>query len=913
MINTTFEPGEVEPRVRAAWDKAEAFKPKADPAADAYCIVIPPPNVTGVLHIGHALNNTLQDILVRFERLRGKSVLWQPGTDHAGIATQMVVERALIEEGNQDRRAMGREAFLERVWAWKGRSEGAIREQLKRLGASCDWSRERFTLDEGLSAAVRKVFVQLHKEGLIYKDKRLVNWDPHFETAVSDLEVESREVAGHFWHFKYPLENGETYQFPIAHDEQGEPTEWETRDYIAIATTRPETMLGDGAVAVHPTDARYAGIVGKRVLLPLSDRLIPIIADEYPDPSFGSGAVKITGAHDFNDYQVARRHGLSLYELMDTRGRMADVAHVPKKYRGLDRFVARSLIVADIEALGLLDKIEDKKITQPFGDRSGVVIEPMLTDQWYVNAPALAGRAVAAVEQGETVITPKQWEKTYFEWMRNIEPWCVSRQLWWGHRIPAWYGPDGKVFVAETEAAAVEAARAHYGKLVPLTQDEDVLDTWFSSALWPFSTLGWPDKTPELARYYPTTTLVTGFDIIFFWVARMLMMGLHFTDQVPFRQVYLNPLVRDASGAKMSKSKGNAMDPLDLIDRFGADAVRFTLAALTTPGRDLKLAEPRIEGYRNFGTKLWNAARFCQMNECALWGAFDPKSAKDPVNRWIVGETHKAASAVTAELEGFRFDDAAATLYRFVWNTFCDWYLELAKPMLAGEDEALKGETRHIAAWTLDQILVLLHPFMPFLTEELWARLGDYGAKREGLLVNAAWPKHDPSLVDAAAEDEIGWVIELISAVRATRAALNVPPAARIPLLVIGAEAQASKRLEDRQELIDRLARLEYSTTADAAPLGSVTFVLQGATVALPLHGIVDFAAEAERLKKEIAKFEGEIKKTEAKLGNAEFVAKAPEEVVEENRERLEDAKNAKAMLSHALAQLQEALAAGRD
>jgi valyl-tRNA synthetase len=913
MINTTFEPREVEPRVRAAWDKAEAFRPKADPDAEPYCIVIPPPNVTGVLHIGHALNHTLQDILIRFERLRGKAVLWQPGTDHAGIATQMVVERALAAEGNQDRRAMGREAFLERVWAWKRQSEGTIREQLKRLGASCDWSRERFTLDEGLSAAVRKVFVQLHKEGLIYKDKRLVNWDPHFETAVSDLEVENRETPGHFWHFKYPLENGETYQFPIAHDANGEPTEWETRNYIAIATTRPETMLGDGAVAVHPSDTRYAGLVGKRVMLPLADRLIPIIADDYPDPEFGSGAVKITGAHDFNDYQVARRHGLPLYELMDTKGRMADAPHVPAAYRGLDRFVARKRIVADIDALGLLERVEDKKINQPFGDRSGAVIEPMLTDQWYVNAPALAGRAVAAVETGDTVITPKQWEKTYYEWMRNIEPWCVSRQLWWGHRIPAWYGPDGAVFVEETEAAAQAAARAHYGKAAPLRQDEDVLDTWFSSALWPFSTLGWPDRTPEMSRFYPNATLVTGFDIIFFWVARMMMMGLHFTGQVPFRQVYLNPLVRDASGAKMSKSKGNAMDPLDLIDRYGADAVRFTLAALTTPGRDLKLAEPRIEGYRNFGTKLWNAARFCQMNECALWDAFDPKSARDPVNRWIVGEAQKTAIAVTTELEAFRFNDATATLYKFVWNTFCDWYLELAKPLLAGEDEDLKRETRHVAAWALDQILVLLHPFMPFLTEELWARLGDYGAKRETLLVNASWPQGDAAMVDPDAEDEIGWVIDLVTAVRATRAALNVPPAARVPLLLIGAEPGVRKRLEDRQELIDRLARLEYSTTAAEAPKGSVAFVLHGATVALQLDGIVDFGAEVERLKKEVAKLEGDIKKTEAKLGNAEFVAKAPEEVVEENRERLEDAKGARLKLADALAQLEQALAAGRD
>jgi valyl-tRNA synthetase len=908
MIDTTFEPRAVEPRIYAGWEKSGDFSPRPSPA-EPYCIVIPPPNVTGVLHIGHALNCTLQDILVRFERMRGKAVLWQPGTDHAGIATQMVVERQLAAEGNQDRRSLGRDAFLERAWAWKGKSEGTIRGQLKRLGASCDWSRERFTLDDGLSAAVRKVFVDLHRQGLIYKDKRLVNWDCHFETAISDLEVENRETAGHFWHLKYPLENGESYQFPIAHDEAGNPTEWETRTYIAIATTRPETMLGDGAVAVHPSDTRYAGLIGKRVLLPLTDRLIPIIADEYPDPSFGSGAVKITGAHDFNDYQVAKRHSLPLFELMDTKGRMLDAPYVPAAYRGLDRFAARAAVVADIDAAGLLERVEDKTIMQPFGDRSNVVIEPMLTDQWYVDAPTLAKEAIAAVDRGDTVFTPEVWVKTYYEWMRNIEPWCVSRQLWWGHRIPAWYGPDGKVFVEENEALALEAARGHYGKLVKLTQDEDVLDTWFSSALWPFSTLGWPQQTNELARFYPTATLVTMFDILFFWVARMMMMGTHFTGQVPFKNVVIHARVVDESGKKMSKSKGNVLDPLPLIDAYGADALRFSLAIAAGPGRDIRMSDKRVEGHRNFGTKLWNAARFCQMNECAIWAEFDPKSAKDPVNRWIIGETAKTAQIVTEELEAFRFNEAAGALYRFVWNTFCDWYLELAKPMLGGEDEKLRGETRHVAAWTLDQILVLLHPIMPFITEELWARLGEYGAKRTGLLITAPWPQLDTSaLVDAAAEEEINWIIDLVSAVRVARAELNVPPAARIPLLLIGADEATSIRLENRQDLIDRLARLEYSTTAAQAPKGSVTFVMQGATVALPLEGVVDFVVEAERLKKEIARLTGDIAKTNAKLNNAEFVAKAPEEVVAENRERLEGAVAAKAKLEAALGQLQAAL-----
>jgi len=908
MIETTFNPKEVEPRWSKAWEDSGAFKPKADPKADPFCIVIPPPNVTGSLHIGHALNNTLQDVLIRFERLRGKSVLWQPGMDHAGIATQMVVERQLAQAGaNEDRRSLGREEFVKRVWTWKEESGGMIFNQLRRLGASCDWSRERFTMDEGLSAAVLKVFVQLHKEGLIYKDKRLVNWDPHFETAISDLEVENREVAGHFWHFKYPLENGETYQFPIAFDDDGTPTEWETRDYIAIATTRPETMLGDGAVAVHPSDARYAPIVGKRVLLPLADRYIPIITDEYPDPDFGSGAVKITGAHDFNDYQVARRNNIALYILMDTKGRMADAEHVPAKYRGLDRFEARKQVVADIEAIGLLDRVENKKIMQPFGDRSNVVIEPMLTDQWYVNAGELAKDAIAAVETGKTKFVPEAWTKTYYQWMRNIEPWCVSRQLWWGHRIPAWYGPDGHVFVEESAELARVAARKHYGKDVALGQDEDVLDTWFSSALWPFSTLGWPDKTAELKKFYPTSTLVTAHDIIFFWVARMMMMGMHFMKEVPFDEVYIHALVRDAKGQKMSKSKGNTLDPLDLIDKYGADALRFTLAAMAAQGRDIKLSEQRIEGYRNFGTKLWNAARFAQMNECAVWDEYDPRSPQQTVNKWIVGETAKAAAAVTRELEARRFNEAAGAAYKFVWNVYCDWYLEFIKPLLNGADEAAKQETRRTAAWVLDQILILLHPFMPFITEEIWTRMGEYGHKRERMLIVESWPQLSDDLIDADAEAEIQWMIDLIAETRSTRSELNVPAGAKIPLLLIGADQTTESRLERYQDLIDRMARLEYSTSANEAPAGSVTFVLSGATVALPLQGVVDLPAESARLAKEIGKLEAEIAKMDAKLNNASFVEKAPEEVVDELRERREDASASAAKLKHALEQIKGA------
>ena len=905
MIETTFNPKAVEPHWSEAWEKSGAFKPKADPTADPFCIVIPPPNVTGSLHIGHALNNTLQDVLVRFERLRGKSVLWQPGMDHAGIATQMVVERQLAQSGkNEDRRTMGRDEFIKRVWSWKEESGGMILTQLRRLGCSCDWSRERFTMDEGLSQAVLKVFVQLFREGLIYKDKRLVNWDPHFETAISDLEVENKEVSGHFWHFKYPLENGETYQFPIAHDGDGNPTEWETRDYIAIATTRPETMLGDGAVAVHPSDKRYAPIVGKRVLLPLADRYIPIITDEYPDPDFGSGAVKITGAHDFNDYKVARAHDIPLYVLMDTKGRMADAEHVPAKYRGLDRFEARKQIVADIDALGLLERVEDKKIMQPFGDRSGVVIEPMLTDQWYVNAGELAKSAIAAVESGKTKFVPETWTKTYYQWMRNIEPWCVSRQLWWGHRIPAWYGPDGHVFVEESESAAKSAARKHYGRETTLRQDEDVLDTWFSSGLWPFSTLGWPEKTAELKKFYPTSTLVTAHDIIFFWVARMMMLGLHLMKEVPFHEVYIHALVRDAKGAKMSKSKGNTMDPLELVDKYGADALRFTLAAMAAQGRDIKLSEQRIEGYRNFGTKLWNAARFAQMNECAVWDQFDPRTPAQAVNRWIVGETAKTLDAVTRELEARRFNEAAGALYKFVWNVYCDWYLEFIKPLLNGADEAAKLETRRTAAWALDQILIMLHPFMPFITEEIWTRMGEYGQKRTGMLITEAWPRLPLDLVDGEAEDEIEWMVALIAETRSTRSELNVPPAAKIPLLLIGADSATEARLERYQGLIDRMGRLEYSTSAAEAPAGSVTFVLDGATVALPLEGVVDLPAEAARLAKDIGKLDAEIGKMDAKLNNAQFIDKAPEEVVEELRERRAEASASSAKLKHALAQI---------
>jgi valyl-tRNA synthetase len=887
MLESHFSAQAAEPRLYAAWEQSGAFKPKADPDAETFSIVIPPPNVTGSLHIGHALNCTLQDILCRFERLRGKSVLWQPGLDHAGIATQMVVERQMAQSGtNENRRTLGREKFLERVWSWKAESGGTITTQLKRLGASCDWSRERFTMDNGLSAAVRKVFVQLHKEGLIYRDKRLVNWDPHFETAVSDLEVVNEERAGHFWHFKYPLENGETYQFPIAFDEDGEPTEFETRDYISIATTRPETMLGDGAVAVHPSDKRYASIVGKRCLLPLADRLIPIIADEYPDPDFGSGAVKITGAHDFNDYKVARRHNIEMFILLDTKGRMLDADYIPEAYRGLDRFEARKQVVSDIDARGLMLKVEDKLITQPLGERSDVVIEPMLTDQWYVDAAKLAVNALKAVESGETKFVPESWTATYYQWMRNIEPWCVSRQLWWGHRIPAWYDEEGQIFVEETEAEAHAAAKAKHGRDVTLIQDEDVLDTWFSSGLWPFSTLGWPEDTAEMSRFYPTSTLVTMFDIIFFWVARMMMFGCHFTGKAPFSTVVIHSRVVDEHGKKMSKSKGNIIDPTVLIDTYGADALRFTLAIAAGPGRDIRMSDKRVEGYRNFGTKLWNAARFAQMNECSLWEAFEPSAVKHTLNRWIVSELTKTAHGVESALSAHRFDEAAQTSYAFVWGVFCDLYLELVKPLLNGEDEEAKSETRRTVAWVLDQILKILHPFMPFVTEELWDKTAEFGPKRMGLLINEAWPKLDVSLIDEAAAAEVGWVVDLVTGLRSLRSETNVPAGAKVPALLIGASKETALRLERYQAEIDRLARLDYSVVADAAPAGSVTFVLGEAIVAIPLAGVMDIGAEKARLSKEIARCTKEIETVSRKLDNPGFVAKAPAEVIDEQSER---------------------------
>jgi len=905
MLEKTFEPQAAEPRIYAQWEESGLFAPRTDGAAEAYSIVIPPPNVTGSLHIGHALNNTLQDILARYHRMKGKAVLWLPGTDHAGIATQMVVERQLAAAGNVGRRDMGRDAFIEKIWEWKAESGGTIVRQLRRLGASCDWSRERFTLDEGLNAAVRKVFVQLHKEGLIYRDKRLVNWDPHFQTAISDLEVEQREVDGAYWHFAYPLADGVTYEHPIAFDKDGKATEFETRDFIVVATTRPETMLGDTGVAVHPDDERYAGLVGKFVTLPITGRRIPIVADDYADPTKGSGAVKITPAHDFNDFGVGKRAGLPSLNILDAFGRITDVdtPDVPADYVGQDRFAARKAIVASAQEEGWLREIEKTKHVVPHGDRSGVVIEPWLTDQWYVDAKFLAQPALKAVEQGDTVFEPKSYEKIYFEWLRNIEPWCISRQLWWGHRIPAWYGPNGEIYVAETAEDAREQAMADYDSEVALTQDEDVLDTWFSSALWPFSTMGWPEKTEDLERFYPTSDLVTAADIIFFWVARMMMMGQHFMGEVPFKRVIINGLVRDEKGQKMSKSKGNVIDPLGIIDELGADPLRFTMAILSGT-RDIKLSKQRIEGYRNFGTKLWNAARFSQMNEARRVAGFDPASVDQTINRWIRGELAKAERAVSEAIEGGRFDDAAGALYRFVWNVFCDWYLELAKPVFQGADEAAKAETRAMTAWTLDQTLKLLHPVMPFITEELWAELGKEGPARDGLLIGAEWPVLPDAFIDASAEAEIGWLVDLVSEIRGLRAEMNVPPSAKPPLAFVAPDAVTAERIARHRDLILTLGRVSEVGSADAAPTGAVTFVSGGSTIALSLAGIIDLTAERARLEKEIAAFDSDIGHVNKKLGNPNFVSRAAPEVVDEQRAKLAEAEAGKVKLQAALARL---------
>jgi valyl-tRNA synthetase len=897
-LDSRFAPAEIEPRLYQGWESAGSFACDPQSNAQPYTIMIPPPNVTGSLHMGHALTFTVQDTLIRWRRMQGRDALWQPGTDHAGIATQMVVERLLADEG-KDRRQLGRDGFVERVWQWKAESGGAITQQLRRLGASLDWPRERFTMDDGLSAAVKETFVRLYGEGLIYRDRRLVNWDPKLQTAISDLEVENREIKGSLWYLRYPIE--------------GEPGR-----SIIVATTRPETMLGDTAVAVHPDDPNLGALIGKRAILPLVGRSIPIVADTYADPEKGTGAVKITPAHDFNDFEVGRRHDLPMPSVLDRQAQVtlaeiedvltavpgiADPAFV-RTLAGQSRFAARAAIVTELERLGLLEKIEPYVNQVPHGDRGGVPVEPLLTTQWYCNAGVLAKPAIEAVESGKTVFIPKQWENTFFAWMRDIQPWCISRQLWWGHRIPAWYGPDGTVFVAKDDAGAAAQARAHYGHDETLTQDEDVLDTWFSSALWPFSTLGWPENTKELARYYPGDVLVTGFDIIFFWVARMMMMGLHLMNDVPFRTVYIHGLVRDERGQKMSKSRGNVIDPLELIDSYGADALRFTICALTGPGRDVKLSAARVQDYRGFVTKLWNAARFCEINGMKPTLDFRPETATLPLSRWLLAEAYTAIQEATDALEAYRFDEYAAAGYRFVWNTFCDWFLEFAKPLLAeGARQDDAAEIRAVGAHVLGLILRLLHPVIPFVTEELWDRFG-YGDSFS--LIDAAWPEAIALQGAAPARAELDWVVRLITLVRSVRSEMNVPPSKPSPVLLQGASAEALARVDRWIDAIRRLARAsDIAPLAGAIPKGSAQAVLDDTTLVLPLEGVIDIAQERTRLAKEQEKLTGEARKISQKLANADFVSRAPEAVVGENRDRLASMQTEIDRLREALARLE--------
>ena len=951
-LNKHFDSATVERRISEKWIGNKAFRAGAN-AKDgqpSYTIMIPPPNVTGVLHMGHAFNNTLQDILIRWKRMQGYNTLWQPGTDHAGIATQMVVERQLAEQGKK-RTDFSRDEFLEKIWNWKKKSGGTIISQLQRLGASCDWDREAFTMsgapnapkDEGgnFHDAVIKVFVDLYKKGLIYRGKRLVNWDPHFETAISDLEVENIEVAGHMWHFKYPLKGGETYTY-IEKDENGNITLQEERDYISIATTRPETMLGDGAVAVHPSDQRYKPLIGKFCEIPVGPkqyrRLIPIITDEYPDPNFGSGAVKITGAHDFNDYQVAKRSNIPMYSLMDKKGVMrvdglpykdevakaqailneeinwdedliASMNLVPDEYRGLDRFEARKKVVAEITAEGLAVMVdvtdnegnlstkafvESKPIMQPFGDRSKVVIEPMLTDQWFVETSKIVKPALDAVKNGEIKIIPDSGEKTYYHWLNNIEPWCISRQLWWGHQVPVWFDKDGNQYCAVTESEAQEQA----GSDVQLTRDPDVLDTWFSSGLWPIGTLGWPEDSSALNQYFPTSTLVTGQDILFFWVARMIMMQLAVRNEIPFDTVYLHGLVRDAKGKKMSKSTGNVVDPIDIIDEYGADALRFTNASMASIGGVLKLDTQRIAGYRNFGTKLWNAARFASLNE-ANFGLSLP-AAKETVNRWIVGETVKTLNEVNIAFDQFRFNDAAQALYSFVWGTVCDWYVELSKPLLNSDDSKIKNETRQTMGWVIDHCLILLHPIMPFITEELWETL----TKRNEMLVHCDWPEYDRALIDHVADLEMNWVVNLIESIRSARAQLRVPAGLKIPMIFLEMDSEAKQAWENNSEMIQKLARITELTSADEIPKGSIAISAKGASFALPLEGIIDVEEEKKRLSKSLDKLQKEISALKGRLQNSKFIESAPQEVILETQENLVLREEEEAKLSSAASQL---------
>lgn len=877
MLDTKYNPHAIESKTYHKWEASGAFEPTYNDKQPTFCIMMPPPNVTGSLHIGHALNYTLQDVLVRYYRMLGYDVLWQPGTDHAGIATQMVVERNLAAE-NLDRRQMGREAFLKRVWDWKEHSGNTIVQQQRQLGISPAWSRQRFTMDEGLSKAVRHIFVKLYKDGLIYRAKRLVNWDPKLLTAVSDLEVKNTDSKGHLWYIRYPLVSDATL-------------------FITIATTRPETLFGDTAVAVHPEDPRYQGLIGQKVRVPFVNREIPIIADTMSDPEKGTGAVKITPAHDFKDFEVGQRHSLDMINIFDEHACLNDQA--PKPFQGLDRFKARDLVIQELERLELLEKTEAIQNALPYGERSNVILEPRLTDQWFMHVSALAEKALVCVEDGEVALFPESWKATYRHWMSHIQPWCISRQLWWGHQLPVWYGPDQKPFVAETAEEALAEAKTFYGKAVDLTQDDDVLDTWFSSALWPFSTLGWPEQTKDLDRFYPTSVLITGTDILFFWVARMMMMGLYATGKPPFHKIVLHALVRDQSGQKMSKSKGNVVDPLDLMQQFGGDAMRFAVAALSSPGRDIRFSQATVELYRNFGTKLWNAVRFLEMNQVTYDEAFDPTTCQHPMNQWIVQKIAETNTLFQDQLTRFRFDEAALALYQFVWGTFCDWYIEFSKILMAEAAPEIQTETKKLLGWLMGTICHLLHPMMPFITEEIWSHLAPQG----GLLIKAAWPKMTSTTAPTAAV--VDTLIDAISEIRGIRNQMNVPAAARVDLWIQGASPDFQDQIQTFEAVLKRLARLEslkfLDTLTDAQ--GIARFILKDVTFCLPLKDFIDVAAEQVRLQKLVSKLAKDVDATQKKLSNPAFMDNAPEDIVEELKERYDNE-------NRQLQKLQEALRA---
>lgn len=881
MLDKIFSPASIEEKLYMTWENSGLMAAGSKPQAVPYTIMMPPPNITGSLHMGHAFTFTLQDILVRFYRMQGRDVLWQPGTDHASISTQMIVERQLHQE-KLSRHSLGREKFLEKVWEWKAESGGTINHQLRRLGASPDWSRERFTLDNGLSAAVRYVFVELYRQGLIYRDKRLVNWDPKLQTAISDIEVENLPLEGALYYFHYPLEA-------------------QAEGFITIATTRPETVFGDVAVAVHPEDERYQHLIGRSLRHPLTNQLIPVIGDLHADPEKFTGAVKITPAHDFNDFDVGRRHSLPLLNVLDKNGCLNE--NVPLPYQGLDRFIARKKVIEDMKEKGLFEKQETIVISTPHGEKSGVIIEPLLMDQWYVDAATLAKPALKAVEQGKTKFVPEYWENTYFEWLRNIQPWCISRQLWWGHRIPVWYGPEGKVFVALSEEDALKDAARFYKQDVSLTQEEDVLDTWFSSALWPFSTLGWPEETAEFKRYYPTNVLITGHDIIFFWVARMMMMGLHFTGQVPFKTVYINALVRDEKGKKMSKTKGNVVDPLVLVDAYGADALRFTLASLAVPGRDIKFSQTHVEGSRNFATKLWNAARFAEINGCIFNPSFSPTALQSPLNQWIVEHVQGLSRDVKNALKAYKFNEATHLLYHFIWGTFCDWYLEFCKPMFGGKGEE-KSETQHTVAWVLDQLLRLLHPFMPYITEVLWKNLHP----EESLLMGNSWPE-DLDVTFPEASQDVTWLIQVIAEIRSVRAEMNVPPQARLSLSFYDAGPEIHRRIRDYEGLLLSLARVNNvrvfsGSLLGKAAKGAAQVVVGAVTLLIPLADAIDIRVERDRLQGELKNAIAEMEVVEKKLSNQAFISRAPLEIVQTQQKRLENARLAIEKLQLALGRL---------